>query len=207
MSHTALRAPCVAAAAAAPLASGRGVPAAAPAAALRVPRAALRALAAPRRAAAAPRCRRRHAAGAPASTRPEASLASDEADLFKPTGPRLSGVEIEVPRLSGRTAGGAARETVPSPFCTFSACALPSAPRSGPRNSVNLCHAFVSDDDRVMLKSIAYGNPTSAGAEDCDSECNFTPQWCAPRRGGAAAAEHARAQAPRHPTAVPRTRS
>jgi 6-phosphofructokinase 1 len=68
---------------------------------------------------------------------------------------------------------------VPSPFCTYSACALPAVPRSGPRNAVNLCHAFVSDDDRVMLKSIAYGNPTSAGAEDCDAECNFTPQWCA----------------------------
>jgi hypothetical protein len=43
----------------------------------------------------------------------------------------------------------------------------------------------MSDEDRVMLKSIAYGNPTSAGAEDCDSECHFQPQWCvraAPRR-------------------------
>jgi hypothetical protein len=187
MSHTALRAPCAAAAAAAApaLASSRAAPAPT-AAGVRVRRGALRALAAPLRAAAAPR----HAA--PAGTRPQASLAADEADLFTPAGSRQSGIEIDVPRLAGRTAGGAPRETVPSPFCTFSACALPAAPRSGPRNSVNLCHAFVSDDDRVMLKSIAYGNPTSAGAEDCDAECNFTPQWCAASAARGAARARAR---------------
>jgi hypothetical protein len=86
---------------------------------------------------------------------------------------RSLGVEVQVPRLE-------AQEWVASPFCTFSACALPATPRTGPRNALNLHHAFVSDDDRVLLKSISYGNATSAGAEDCDADCNFTPRWYAP---------------------------
>ena len=109
--------------------------------------------------------------------------ASTAESLFKPArSDGLDGTLIDVPRLAVRPG----QTPVPSPFCTFSACALPTAPRSGPRNLVNLQHAFVSDEDRVMLKSIAYGNPTSAGAEDCDSECHFQPQWCAPRRQRAA---------------------
>ena len=127
-------------------------------------------LAAPRRAPARNRGRRCLAA--------VAGDASTADALFKPARrDDLDGTLIEVPKLMPRPG----QPPVPSPFCTFSACALPTAPRSGPRNLVNLEHAFVSDEDRVMLKSIAYGNPTSAGAEDCnsESECNFTPQWCA----------------------------
>jgi len=121
-------------------------------------------------------------------TRASASDASTADQMFKPArNDRVEGSLIDVPRLQLRPG----QSPVPSPFCTFSACALPTAPRTGPRNLVNLQHAFVSDDDRVMLKSIAYGNPTSAGAEDCntESECNFVPQWCAasPKRAPSAA--------------------
>ncbi len=125
-------------------------------------------LAAPRCAPARARGRRRTFAAA------GDAFTADE--LFKPAREVTSddGVTIAVPRLVLRPG----QERVPSPFCTFSACALPTAPRTGPRNLVNLQHAFVSDEDRIMLKSIAYGNPTSAGAEDCDTECNFQPQWC-----------------------------
>lgn len=112
-----------------------------------------------------------------------ASTVSDGSELFsQATGPNLrrTGVDIEVPRLDG-----AGKAPFPSPFCTHSACPLPGPSRVGARNSVNLHHAFVSDDDRVLLKSIAYGNPTSAGAEDCDVDCTFDPRWCiraGPRR-------------------------
>ena len=112
-----------------------------------------------------------------------ASLSSPDdvaqAAQFKPLpgvgNSRALGVEIQVPRLEADPA----HQGVASPFCTFSACALPTTPRLGPRTSLNLHHAFVSDDDRVLLKSISYGNATSAGAEDCDADCNFTPRWCA----------------------------
>ena len=148
---------------------------------------------------AAPRCapaRSRARRGAVAS-----SDASTADALFKPARrDDLDGALIEVPKLTPRPG----QPPVPSPFCTFSACALPTAPRSGPRNLVNLQHAFVSDEDRVMLKSIAYGNPTSAGAEDCnsESECNFTPQWCA--RGAHARLQRALSMPPRLPQVHPR---
>jgi len=93
--------------------------------------------------------------------------------VFKPlvgSGARSLGTEVQVPRLERGS-----RPTIPSPFCTFSACAIPS---EGPRNSVNLHHSFVHDDDRVLLKSISYGDSTSAGAEDCNADCSFEPQWC-----------------------------
>jgi len=117
-------------------------------------------------------------AGARAQALPPPSPADvAENGLFEPlrgSGARTLGAEIDVPRLHSDT-----KEATASPFCTFSACALPAGPpRSGPRNSVNLHHAFVSDEDRVLLKSISYGNATSAGAEDCDADCNFTPRWC-----------------------------
>ena len=129
----------------------------------------------------------RSSRGAPSRGAPlmlSASLSSPEdvaqAAQFKPLpgvgNSRSMGVEIQVPRLEP----DAAHQGVASPFCTFSACALPTTPRVGPRTSLNLHHAFVSDDDRVLLKSISYGNATSAGAEDCDADCNFTPRWSVP---------------------------
>jgi hypothetical protein len=125
--------------------------------------------------------RGRRSRGAPLSLLASLSSSEDvaQAAQFKPLpgvgNSRALGVEIQVPRLEA----DAGHPGVASPFCTFSACALPTSPRLGPRTSLNLHHAFVSDDDRVLLKSISYGNATSAGAEDCDADCNFTPRWCA----------------------------
>jgi 6-phosphofructokinase 1 len=45
-------------------------------------------------------------------------------------------------------------ESTPSPFCTKSSCPMPSV---GPRTAVNLGKVFISDDDRVLLKSMAFG--------------------------------------------------
>lgn len=101
--------------------------------------------------------------------------ASSSVEFFKPTGAfgasaRHLGEEVEVPRLN-------VGSDIPSPFCTFQACPLPT-PISGPRTSVNRHHAFVSDLDRVLLKSISYGDAASAGAEDCNADCHFEPRWC-----------------------------
>lgn len=46
------------------------------------------------------------------------------------------------------------KDLVPTPFCTTSVC---STARVAPRNAVNLHSAFVSDEDKVLLKSLAYG--------------------------------------------------
>lgn len=43
---------------------------------------------------------------------------------------------------------------VATPFCTTSVC---STARVAPRNAVNMHAAFVSDDDKVLLKSLSYG--------------------------------------------------
>lgn len=124
---------------------------------------------------AAARLRRRgRSACTPAAQAVESAQA--EAAFFKPTnggggGARALGVEVDVPRL------GYVGEGVPSPFCTFQACPLPS-PNSGPRTTVDKHNAFVSDEDRVLLKSISYGDSSSAGAEDCNADCNFDPRWC-----------------------------
>lgn len=81
------------------------------------------------------------------------------------------GEQVLVPRLSEP-------DGYESPFCTYGqtgqGCRV--GPRAGaPRPEFR---AFVGDEDRVLLKSISFGTPASAGAEDCDSECRFTPRWC-----------------------------
>lgn len=84
------------------------------------------------------------------------------------------GVIVEVPRV----ANFGTRSVINSPFCTTAVC-RPDG-RSAPRNVVNQHSAFVSDDDKILLSAIAYGNPTSAGAsETCTIDgCDFLPQWC-----------------------------
>lgn len=47
-------------------------------------------------------------------------------------------------------------QSYPSPFCTKSSCPMPGV-KSGPRNPVNGSRVFVSDKDRVLLKSMAFG--------------------------------------------------
>lgn len=59
-------------------------------------------------------------------------------------------LDLQVPRV----ANFGKKPAVPTPFCTTSVC---STARVAPRNVVNVHSAFVSDDDKVLLKSLAYG--------------------------------------------------
>ncbi|KAK7407209.1 hypothetical protein VNO78_08927 [Psophocarpus tetragonolobus] len=38
-------------------------------------------------------------------------------------------------------------------------------------------HGYINDNDRVLLKTIYYSSPTSAGAECIDPNCNWVEQW------------------------------
>lgn len=38
-------------------------------------------------------------------------------------------------------------------------------------------HGYINDNDRVLLKTIYYSSPTSAGAECIDPACNWVEQW------------------------------
>lgn len=105
-------------------------------------------------------------------------LKGDDVEL--PQRPPREGTYLEPPHLRDFFPG---IETYPSPFCTKNTCEIRTNPRSGPRNPLALNRVFISEDDRVLLKSIAFGHPTSAGAY-CDSVreedelCDFTPEWC-----------------------------
>uniref|UniRef100_A0A7S0T0J5 Phosphofructokinase domain-containing protein n=1 Tax=Mantoniella antarctica TaxID=81844 RepID=A0A7S0T0J5_9CHLO len=74
-----------------------------------------------------------------------------------------------------------------SPFCTKSSCPIPGLP-TGARTPLNLNRTFVSELDRVLLKSMTFGSPDSLSAE-CDFECDvngerlcntceFEPEFC-----------------------------
>lgn len=65
----------------------------------------------------------------------------------------------------------------PSTFCAKTS--LPEGRTSSPRWSTNLGKMFVHEDDRVLLKTIKYASPASAGAECVDRDCNFQHQWVA----------------------------
>ncbi|KAG6557429.1 hypothetical protein Mapa_000698 [Marchantia paleacea] len=69
-----------------------------------------------------------------------------------------------------------------STFCTKSSCPLPSESKNSSSRWEDLRKVFVHDDDRVLLKTIKYANPTSSGAECFDEDCNFHHQWV-PRAG------------------------
>jgi len=67
----------------------------------------------------------------------------------------------------------------PSPFCTKSSC-----PLSGPRTSIGFNSNFVSNSDRILLNSIAFGSsadPTqtcSLWTETFDpAGCDYVPEW------------------------------
>jgi 6-phosphofructokinase 1 len=78
-------------------------------------------------------------------------------------------------------------EPQPSPFCTRSSCPVDLG-GGAPRTPVNLNRVFVSELDRVLLKSMAFGSPDSLSAE-CDATCDddgepvcdvcaFEPEFC-----------------------------
>jgi len=93
------------------------------------------------------------------------------------------GVDIHVPHL---TEYFDHLSPMPSPYCTKSTTSMPDSPRGANGNGTSpardLSRVFVSEDDRVVLNSIAYGDPTSAGA-DCSAfdeqtrMCEFMPEW------------------------------
>ncbi|KAG0623473.1 hypothetical protein M758_3G177000 [Ceratodon purpureus] len=64
----------------------------------------------------------------------------------------------------------------PSTFCAKTS--LPDG-RTINRFSNDLGKIFVHEDDRVLLKTIKYASPASAGAECVDRDCNFHHQWVA----------------------------
>ncbi|KAL2649522.1 hypothetical protein R1flu_017650 [Riccia fluitans] len=64
-----------------------------------------------------------------------------------------------------------------STFCTKSSCPLPSESSSVSSRWEDLGKMFVHEDDRVLLKTIKYANPTSSGAECFDENCSFIHQW------------------------------
>jgi len=64
----------------------------------------------------------------------------------------------------------------PSTFCAKTSLPLPEG-RQTTRFSNNLGKMFVHEDDRVLLKTIKYASPASAGAECVDRNCNFQNQW------------------------------
>jgi len=63
-------------------------------------------------------------------------------------------------------------EPRPSPFCTKSSCPV----TIGARTPVSLNRTFVSEDDRVLLKSMAFGSPDSLGAS-CSFECDASGEF------------------------------
>ncbi|CAM6095895.1 unnamed protein product [Calypogeia fissa] len=70
-------------------------------------------------------------------------------------------------------------QAIRSTFCTKSSCPLPISPLDVLNRWEDLGKVFVHDDDRVLLKTIKYANPTSSGAECVDKDCNFIHQWVA----------------------------
>ena len=68
---------------------------------------------------------------------------------------------------------------LPSPFCTQSSC-----PLSGPRTSLKYNSNFVSNRDRVLLNSVAFGSAayptqTCSAPEDVYNPggCAYVPKW------------------------------
>lgn len=66
----------------------------------------------------------------------------------------------------------------PSTFCAKTSLPLPEG-RTTNRFSNDLGKMFIHEDDRVLLKTIKYASPASAGAECVDRDCNFHHQWVA----------------------------
>ena len=76
--------------------------------------------------------------------------------------------------------GDAPPRARPSPFCTKSSCPL----NVGPRTSLTFNSNFVSNSDRILLNSVAYGSaadPTQTCSLSSDvydpSGCDYVPEW------------------------------
>ena len=87
--------------------------------------------------------------------------------------------DLKITHLRDVYRGAEPLKARPSPFCTKSSC-----PLSGPRTSIGFNSNFVSNSDRILLNSIAFGSsadPTqtcSLWTETFDpSGCDYVPEW------------------------------
>lgn len=104
----------------------------------------------------------RRVARAVLSDRQASGLDSDDIPLETKYSWQVGGSnDIPIVHLRDVYRGAEPLVPIPSPFCTKSSCPVPGMP-VGDRTPLNLNRVFVSEDDRVLLKSMAFGCvPTS----------------------------------------------
>jgi 6-phosphofructokinase 1 len=88
--------------------------------------------------------------------------------------------DLKITHLRDVYKGNAPLEPSPSPFCTKSACPL----NVGPRTSLAFNSNFVSNSDRILLNSVAFGSATdpsqtcSLAADAYNPQgCDYIPEW------------------------------
>ena len=88
--------------------------------------------------------------------------------------------DLKITHLRDVYRGDAPPRARPSPFCTKSSCPL----NVGPRTSLTFNSNFVSNSDRILLNSVAYGSaadPTQTCSLSSDvydpSGCDYVPEW------------------------------
>ena len=88
--------------------------------------------------------------------------------------------DLKITHLRDVYKGNAPLEPSPSPFCTKSACPL----NVGPRTSLTFNSNFVSNSDRILLNSVAFGSATdpsqtcSLAADAYNPQgCDYIPEW------------------------------
>ncbi|KAF4350418.1 hypothetical protein F8388_004666 [Cannabis sativa] len=67
-------------------------------------------------------------------------------------------------------------EPIPSTFCLKMRTPVTEEFRGG-YPSDEEWHGYINNNDRVLLKTIYYSSPTSAGAECIDPDCTWVEQW------------------------------
>jgi len=83
--------------------------------------------------------------------------------------------DLKITHLRDVYKGNAPLEPSPSPFCTKSACPL----NVGPRTSLTFNSNFVSNSDRILLNSVAFGSAISR-SQKCSMPADaYNPQGCA----------------------------
>jgi 6-phosphofructokinase 1 len=88
--------------------------------------------------------------------------------------------DLRITHLRDVYKGDAPLEPTPSPFCTKSACPL----NVGPRTSLTFNSNFVSNSDRILLNSVAFGSATDP-SQTCSlavdaynpQGCDYIPEW------------------------------
>jgi len=88
--------------------------------------------------------------------------------------------DLKITHLRDVYRGEKPLKAIPSPFCTKSSCPL----TVGPRTSLTYNRTFVSNNDRILLNSVAFGSATDPNAtcsiqDDIfnESGCDYMPEW------------------------------